>query len=174
MMDFIFAQSSRKPAPIPLPVAASAPANIREKGRLGFISLKAEDNSFCEKGYLLAGAKPALSWNKFPERTSVQHRMRIRHANQFRVEVEIKIQTAIAFWRINGAGHEQIGGVVVPFGLHQAGVKTGQLGIKRRKFARQNLKFFAASPFDQGAADQMIDHLRPLTIPDRAHQARNP
>src|SRR6185369_7412521 len=104
----------------------------------------------------------------------MQHRMRIRDTDQLRVEIEIIIQAAISFRLVNRASHEQVSRVMIAFGLYQAGIKSSQFHIDGWQFASEHLKFFAASAFDQRAANQVVDDLRALAIPNRAHQTTDP
>lgn len=98
----------------------------------------------------------------------------MRLGGQFAFEFEIVCQPPIRFGVIDRTGHEQISGVVISFGLNEAGVETGELWIAISEGFRENLKFFATTALDQCATDQMIDDLNALPFANGAHQARDP
>ena len=104
----------------------------------------------------------------------MQHRQRIRFADQFGIKVQVKIHAAIRFRVIEGAGHEQVGGIMVAFRFHQAGIKLREFGVDGFEFGSQKLKLLATSPLDESAADKMIDGLVPLAVANGAHQTGDP
>ncbi len=61
--------------------------------------------------------------------SSMQHRQRIGLAHELGVQVQIKIQSPVGFGVVHGAGHQDVGGVMVALGFDQAGVKGGQFGV---------------------------------------------
>ena len=89
----------------------------------------------------------------------MQHGQRVRFKDQASIEVEIKIETTIGFGFIDSAGHQQIGGVVIAFGLDQACLKSGKFRIDVFQLAGEDLEFLATAPFNQAATDEMIDGL---------------
>lgn len=89
----------------------------------------------------------------------MEHGKRVWLADEFGVEVEVKVEAAVGFGVVDPAGHEEVGGVVVSFGFDEAGVELGQFGINGLEFASEDLEFFAASPLYQGATNEMIDDL---------------
>jgi hypothetical protein len=64
-----------------------------------------------------------------PSNRLMKHWKRIRLANQLGVEVQKIIHTPLRFRFIDGFGHQEVGGVVVAFGLDQAVVECRQLRI---------------------------------------------
>src|SRR5256885_6753485 len=100
---------------------------------------------------------------------SMKHRQRIPLANQPRVEVQIEVEAALCFHAVNSPRHEKVGRVVVALRLDEARVKLREFRIPGAEFAGKDLKLFAAPPFDQRAADQVVDDLLPLAIRSEEH-----
>src|ERR1044071_2339703 len=94
---------------------------------------------------------------KFQTQSLMQHWQRVRFQNEPGIKIEIKIKAAIGFGFINTTGHEQISGVMIPFRLDQAFIKCSQLRIGLLQLVRENLEFLATAPFNEAAADQVID-----------------
>src|SRR5258708_2967153 len=105
---------------------------------------------------------------------SVQHRQGIGFANEFGVEIEIEVEAPLRLGSINTLGHEQVGSIVIAFRFDEAAVESGKLGIGDSQLAGQDLKFFAASAFDQTATNQMVNDLVTLAVADGVHQTGDP
>src|SRR5215213_5815975 len=61
---------------------------------------------------------------------SVQHRQRMRRADQLGVEIEEEDEAAVRLRLVDMAGHDEVRGVVVPFTLDEAGVELSEAGIE--------------------------------------------
>src|SRR6266566_1072585 len=105
---------------------------------------------------------------------SMQHGQRVWSANQTRVKFEIEIEAAIRFGVVNGPRHQEVSRVMVAFRFDEAGVELRQRAVDWPEFAGENLKFFATAPFDERAANQVVDDLVPLPVTDGFHQTGNP
>ena len=100
--------------------------------------------------------------------------MGIWFADELGVEVEKEVETAVGFGVVDVAGHEDVGGVVVAFGFDEAGVELGEFGIDGGEGLGEDLEFFAASAFDERAADEVIDDLGAAAFADGVHEAADP
>ena len=65
---------------------------------------------------------------------SMKHWQRVGLTDQLRIEIEIKIQTALSLGLINAPGHEQVGGIMVAFRFYQPLVKCCELRIDAPQF----------------------------------------
>ena len=104
----------------------------------------------------------------------MQHRLRVRHAHELSVEVEIPVQPPFGFRFVDLSRHQDVGGVMVALGLNQAGVEARQFIVAPGKFAREHLKLLATPPLDQRAAQQVVDDLMPRAGADALHQTGDP
>ena len=94
--------------------------------------------------------------------------------DQLGIEVEVEFEAAGGFGFVDGAGHEEVGGVVVAFGFDEAGVEGGEFGVASGKGFGEKLEFLATAAFDEGAADEMVDDLGAAAVADGTHEAGDP
>ena len=104
----------------------------------------------------------------------MQNREVVRLDDELGVEVEVEVEAAVGFGFVDGAGHEEVGGVVVALGFDEAGVEGGQLGVAVGEGGGEDLEFFATASLDQRAADEVVDDLRPAAVANAAHEAGDP
>jgi tetratricopeptide (TPR) repeat protein len=94
--------------------------------------------------------------------------------NQRRIQIEVEVQPPVGLSLIDPAGHEKIGGIVVPFGFNQTAVKGREFRIVGLEGLGQDLELLATPAFHQGATDQVIDGLEALSGAHGTHQAGDP
>ena len=63
---------------------------------------------------------------------------------------------------------------MVAFGLHQTAIEGGEFWISVFEAFSQALEFLAASTFDEGAAEQVINRLSFATVANTAHESADP
>ena len=93
----------------------------------------------------------------------------MRLLDQFRVEVQVVAQSLVGFCFVDLPGHQDVGGIVVAFGLNQALIESTELTVRWLQRRGEDLKLFAASALDQTATDQVVHYLETLSVPDGTH-----
>lgn len=104
----------------------------------------------------------------------MEHGEGVGAADELGIEVQVEVEAAVGFGVVEGAGHEEVSGVVIALGFDEAGVERGEFGVAGGKFGGEDLEFFATAAFDEGAADEVVDDLVAAAIADGAHEAGDP
>ena len=107
----------------------------------------------------LRGRRQVVSYGWRLQHFLVEDRVGVGFLDELGVEVEEEVEAAVGFRVVNLAGHEDVGGVVVAFGFDEGAVELGEFGVGLGEGGGEELEFFAASAFDEGAADEVVDGL---------------
>ena len=105
---------------------------------------------------------------------SVQHRLRIRLADEAGVEVEEVIQPAVGLGFVNVPRHEQVGRVVVALASHEAGVEIGERRVEVAQAGGEDLEFLSAPALDQRQHGEVVDDLLAPAFAHGLHHAADP
>src|SRR5260221_14569430 len=89
----------------------------------------------------------------------MQHRQRIRYADELRIEVEEVVEAAVCLRLVDVPGHDEITRVMIALALDEARVEIGERRVDVAHAFSKDLELLATAPFDERADDEGIDDL---------------
>jgi hypothetical protein len=94
--------------------------------------------------------------------------------DELRVQIEEEVEASRGFCLVDVAGEDEVGGVMIPFAFDERGVEGCESGIEVCDGLGEDLELLAASAFDEGARDEVVDDLMAPPFSDLGHHGADP